>query len=178
MRNKKYNPKKYINKRVSAQHNLFKATFSKIGIVCNLIDMDKSSLYIPSGLELPKLRKDEILKRLFEHKHDWTVYCAVCIREPNGKDNLKTIDLGVTAQVRFEDIAGIVEKEHKEFLYSFEKRLKHVCGYGFIAFPNSEEKSNELLMTAFQEAECFNNDYMAHMNESGDIEFIQKAVEE
>lgn len=168
-RNKKYNPRKRINFIASHKDKLFRTLFADVGIVCNLLDMTQSRVIAKN--KIPEFRKAEIIKHLFEHKHDWMVYCAVCIKEPNGKDNLKTLDLGVSSQVLFADIADGVEQAHKDFLYSFVDRLNLVTGYAFVCYPSRNKRSDDELLMAFKDSGCFDSNHSAFLNADGDIEF-------
>lgn len=168
-RTKKYNPNKRVNLQNSATQRLLQESFKYMGITCNLLDSDLSELFLERPI--PKLQKKTITDHLFNHKHMWTVYGAVCFIEANGKHKLKVIELAAPFPVIFMEIAATTEAAHKEFLYSFSKEANRICGYGFVAYAADVEKSDEVIMEALEKAGCFSGDYQAAIADDGSMEF-------
>ncbi|QGH72806.1 MAG: hypothetical protein [Podoviridae sp. ctLUJ1] len=168
-RTKKYNPKKHLN----SEHNLevvkFKEGFKRIGIACNLLDETKSGLFMEHGI--PPMYKKDIMHMMFNCKHSWTIYAGVCIKESNGKNKLKSIDIGVSAPVVFKDITQCIQEAHRDFLYSFTNIANKIVGYGFIAFISDEPIEDEALMKGFEQIGGFDGEFVGYINEKGTIDF-------
>ncbi|MGL4616481.1 MAG: hypothetical protein ACRCVV_21840 [Shewanella sp.] len=173
-RTKKYNPKKGVNAKNSLEMKKFVKDFGDIGIACNLLDESKSGLFMDG--KLPSVSKQNIQHMMFNCRHHWVVYAGVCIIETNGKHKLKVIDLGVSSPVVFKDITQSIQQAHKEFLYTFSGILNRVVGYGFIAYITEKERDDELLMRGFTQIGCFEQNFVAHINEKQEIEFFEKPL--
>lgn len=170
-RTKRYNPHKQSNRETSKANAQFTATFSKIGIACNVLAVEKSGLY--EEIPLPEIRKKDALHRMFKCKHNWTVYGAVCFKERNGKLKLKCAEMGAGFPVLFSEITASIADAHKEFLHQFTNQVNHICGFGFVAYITDEPKSDELIMAALEQVGCFDGQFKAVLDETNTVQFIE-----
>lgn len=106
---------------------------------------------------------NSVVNALDKVRYNWTVHCAVFMREKNGKEKIKLADISAPYECFHYQLVDSLNAEHKAFIESFDNIKDLICGVGWVAVPRSIELSEQVLNDLFRKNGAFS--YLAKWQE-------------
>ena len=140
-RNKKYNPQKTTNSLVKASIKNSGIIFVTGGRGAHIVNLETNNQYAPSSL---------VARALGQLVANWTVLCAVLLKDSNGKEYASYYLDHWNINRRQSQIAEEAEAVHQKLLKTCQKN--HLVNLGWIAVPElyefTHDQANEMFLKA------------------------------